>query len=108
MPEQMIRVVETENTVDGTVLRFGPLGNKSHRKAIVDRIPKEADSEWGKQEYDVENPLDLSHRDIEEIIYNRYFPTLEQLNLEGWKLESFSLIRDSSLLEMQVAIFTRE
>lgn len=90
MLEQLVCTIESTNTVNGLVLRFGPLGNKSHHKAINNEIEKLVDN---GERYK---------------LYESWFPTLEAMNQKGWKLESFAFFYDVNQLKIQVAIFSKE
>lgn len=105
MLEQKICTVQSENTIDGTTLRFGPLGNKSHIKQLHKEIGLDAHKILEEAQ---KNNQKLLPNEATELAYNKVFPTLQMLNLEGWKLESFAIIYDSNELRLQVAIFSRE
>ncbi len=105
MLEQTARLVTFENTVDGTILRFGPLGNKSHQKKLLAEIEAKSTENFIKPN---NTEIKLSPEEIKEYFYNEAFPTLDNMNILGWKLESFAIIYDSSELRLQVAIFSRE
>jgi hypothetical protein len=110
MLEQTVRVVETENTVDGTILRFGPLGNKSHHKQLQKEIQLDAQRifEMYLTSDKASKTVEITTNEATEIAYSKVYPTLKDMNIEGWKLESFEIIIDSSELRLQVAIFSRE
>jgi hypothetical protein len=80
MLEQIIRRADF-HIEDGEITpRFGPLMNDSQIKNLNNK----------------------------SVTYDSYFPTLQTLNLEGWKLESFASIIDVNQICIQVAIFSRE
>lgn len=105
MLEQTIRLVTSETNVNGITLRFGPLGNTSHQKQLHKEIGLEAHKIL---ETDMLNDRKLSPNEATELAYSRVYPTLLDMNQQGWKLESFGFIYDTNESKMQVAIFSRE
>lgn len=105
MIEQTIRLVVLETNPNGITIRFGLLGNTSHQKHIINLINSDVQKLLGEAERAGES---FDFRATNNKLYDERFPTLDTMNSDGWKLESFALIYDANLDRMQVAIFSRE
>ena len=106
MIKQMIRRVDFHAEDGELVPRFGPLMNSSQIKNYSSSLSNSANLRWKQIQAD-NNPERLTEASIRNEFYDNAFPTLVQLNKQGWKLESFAIIWDANDLKLQVAIFSR-
>lgn len=88
MLEQIIRRADFHIENGEVTPRFGPLMNDSQVKnELIDKAENSKEYKW---------------------LRDKMFLSLEMMNIEGWKLESFASIIDVNQIRIQVAIFSRE
>ena len=106
MLEQLIRRVDFHYENGELTPRFGPLMNDGQIKNLLYEISRKIEEEWAEIK-SAGNPDNIKEVEINERLYNREFATLRDMNLEGWRLESFASVLDANQLRIQVAIFSR-